>query len=184
MSQPGFVQHFVCTSSEALQIIARHGRYWVSDCYCRAHGPGCRRSRMDVCLQFKPATAASAAGRHEISSREVQSILDEARTKGLVARPFRDPLVADGIEGICFCCDDCCSYFRRPGEVCDRGASIESTDFEACTVCGACVPACYFGARAIAGDRLVIDAGRCYGCGLCVASCPEGAIAMTPRAGV
>ena len=49
-------------------------------------------------------------------------------------------------DGICFCCDDCCSCFpENCNEKCDRGKMIESTNTAICMNCGTCVDACRFG---------------------------------------
>jgi len=181
MSEQGFVQHFVCTLGEARQIVDRYPEYWVSNCGCREGTGACKRSRIDVCLQFKGKTAAGGSGMHKITLQEVEDILEEARMRLLVPRPFRDPGVPEGIEGICFCCDDCCWYFQGLEEACDKGLSIERTDLAACTLCGACVDSCYFHARELGPGGLVVNSDRCFGCGLCVGVCSSGAITMVQR---
>ena len=127
MSAQGLVQHFVCTLDEARQIVDSYPDYWVSNCGCREGSGACKRSRIDVCLQFQGKTAAGGSGMHKITRQEVEDILEEARTKMLKSRPFRDPNVPGGIEGI-FCCDDRCWYFKKHEEVCDKGPSVEKTD--------------------------------------------------------
>jgi len=181
VSEQGFVQHFVCTLDEAREIVGRHPDYWVSNCGCRENGSGCKRSRIDLCLQFKGKTAAGGSGIHKATRQEVDGILEEAGTKMLVSRPFRDPDVPGGLEGICFCCDDCCAYFKKHEGACDKGSSIEKTDQDTCAACGACVDPCYFHARELRPDGLVVDSDRCFGCGLCVSVCPTGAITMVKR---
>lgn len=181
MSQEGFVQHFVCTLDEARGFVERAEEYWVSNCGCREERGGCARSRMDVCLQFRGNTAAGGSGMRQIARSEVEEILREVRSKMLVPRPFRDPEVRGGVEGICFCCACCCGYFRNQDEKCDKGPSIEETDLDACTGCGECVSACYFGAREVTADGLGVAADKCYGCGLCVDACEAGLIQMVAR---
>jgi len=173
--------HYVATHGEAADHVAGHERFWVSDCGCRAGGPGCRRSRADVCLFFDPAMGGTGANFHEVDRAFTEGILREAGEKRLVARPFRYDQDRSRTQGICFCCDDCCYYFGEDAGRCDRGAFRERTTMAACTHCGACEPACYFGARVMAGDKLEVDGEKCYGCGLCVDACAEGCIAMERR---
>jgi ferredoxin len=45
-----------------------------------------------------------------------------------------------------------------------------------CTRCGACLPACPYGAITMGADAATIDEGRCVACGICADVCPEGAI--------
>ena len=172
--------HYVCTHDKARELVGRHSRFWVSNCGCRESRKHCARSRMDVCLMFIGDEFASGSGKREITLADVESILHEAETKNLVARPFRNDAKTE-TDGICFCCDDCCGYFLNAAEKCDKGELIARTDFDPCTHCGICEEACYFKARTMRDDQLTVDADRCYGCGLCVSSCPEECIEMTPR---
>ena len=122
--------------------------------------------------------AASIQAKRRIELDDALLILSEARTKRLVARPFRDPADAESVVGICFCCDDCCSYFTGCDAECDKGMMIESTAVDQCSQCGQCVYACYFGSRQMHDGQLTIDKDRCYGCGLCADACPEDLIEM------
>lgn len=171
--------HFVCTLDEARIIAGNHKKYWVSNCNCREHRGPCKRSRMDVCLQFAIHTAADGSGKHAVTKDEVNAIFAEAKEKHLVSRPFRNK-GRKGIDGICFCCDDCCGYFRGLHEPCDKGEFIEQTDADACIDCGVCAGVCHFGAR-VAEEPLKVDREKCYGCGLCVDVCAMKAITMVPR---
>ncbi len=174
--------HYVCTHDEARKLAGRFDRFWVSNCGCRESRPGCQRSRVDVCLMFAGDIDASGSDLKEVPPSFVDELLSEAGNKRLVTRPFRSESDPSKTEGICFCCDDCCGYFLSPDDVCDKGTMVESTDEEDCTHCGLCPDVCYFGARRMDGDRLVVNGGRCYGCGLCVDVCPEDCIRMVERA--
>ncbi len=184
MSSEDLHQHYVCTHAEARALVEGHTEFWVANCGCRDDHGACKRSRHDVCLRFRRNTAGSDTGVRQITREAAEAILAEADQKGLVSRPFRDPADPAQAEGICFCCDCCCYYFQDNEEECDRGAMVAVTDRAACSDCGLCADACYFGARTIGGEgALAVDLDRCYGCGLCVPACPSEAIAMAPRAG-
>lgn len=173
--------HYVCTRDEGWRIVEQNARYWLSNCGCREQRGTCGRSRIDVCLDFQARNTGGGSGLHEVAKDEVARVFAEARDKHLVVRPFRDEEDGARVAGICFCCDDCCAYFRDPGEQCDRGDHIENTDLDACTQCGDCAGVCYFGARAMRDERLALAPDRCYGCGLCVDVCPTGCITMVLR---
>ena len=179
-TEPAF--HYVCTRGEAWTLVEGEDRFWVSNCGCRESRGNCGRSRMDLCLLFQGDAGASGSGLHEVSRAEVEAIFREAREKHLVSRPFRSE-DRSRVDGICFCCDDCCGYFTGPEEnpACGRGPSIERTDQVLCANCGTCVEVCHFQARRLAGYELKVDRGRCYGCGLCTEACEQGAIGMAPR---
>jgi Pyruvate/2-oxoacid:ferredoxin oxidoreductase delta subunit len=182
MSQNGLHFHYVCTHEEALDLIQQRESFWISNCGCREErGNQCRRSRQDVCLQFSEATAASGSARRAVSKAEVITLLQEATSKQLVARPFRKEGDFSVTDGICFCCDDCCGYFLNPEEECDKGAFIEKTDLEACTHCGLCEDICHFAARTMVNSELSLNRENCYGCGLCVTVCPEACVQMVAR---
>jgi ferredoxin len=175
--------HYVCTHDAAQGLIDRHERFWVSNCGCReGNKDGCKRSRLDVCLMFDESEESSGSGKKTATRADVDSIMKETKDKRLVARPFRN---ADRTEtnGICFCCDDCCGYFR-PGNdyACDKGEMIEETVLADCTDCGECEPVCYFKARATSDGKLALNRDSCHGCGLCVDACPTDCIRMSRRA--
>jgi Na+-translocating ferredoxin:NAD+ oxidoreductase RNF subunit RnfB len=173
--------HYVATRDEGEELIARAERFWVANCGCREEGPGCRRSRLDVCLSFDDAVGDFGSGRHEVGRAFAEGLLREAEEKRLVVRPFRDDERTRAV-GICFCCDDCCGYFKEPDKYeCDKGRYVARTAEEACAACGTCVDACYFGARALEGDELAVDEEACYGCGLCADVCAEGCVTMAER---
>jgi ferredoxin len=174
--------HYVCTHEEARKLTFAHDRFWVCNCGCReANKAGCKRSRTDLCLMFREDISSSGTGKKEIRLTDVLSIFEEAIDKKLVTRPFRSEIARNITDGICFCCDDCCGYFLDPAEKCDKGTRIESTDMDNCNFCGDCVTTCYFGARKMVDDELIVSRNKCYGCGLCADSCSEKAIMIVSR---
>ena len=180
MSSSDLFMHYVSTIEEAQNLIARHDKFWVSNCGCRENGSGCKQSRIDVCLMFSADGGSSGSNMHEITKTEVDAILQEAIISKLVARPFKNDDFTD-TDGICFCCQDCCGYFLDSNEICNKGKLIEKTDFDLCINCGLCVTSCYFGVRAIENGLAVIDNDNCYGCGLCIRECPVQGISMVAR---
>jgi ferredoxin len=176
--------HYVATHEEAEELIAAFDRFWVSNCGCREKGSRCRRSRGDVCLFFDPRMGGTGSDFREVDAAFVAGIMREAAEKRLVARPFRYEEDKTRVQGICFCCDDCCYYFRgeEEKEECDRGRFVARTDAEACAGCGTCVEACSFGAREITDGELAVADEKCYGCGLCAAVCPDQCVKMAARA--
>jgi Fe-S-cluster-containing hydrogenase component 2 len=175
-----FRQHFVCTLDEARSIVDEHKKYWIADCGCRKLHASCKRSRTDVCLQL---AANTVIGSHEktLTKDEVIALLEEARERRLVPRPFRNEKDREKLDGICFCCDDCCSYFNGFDGLCDKGKQIEQTYLTSCTDCGVCTGVCYFGARNMDSEVLKIDREKCYGCGICADVCDMKVITMVPR---
>jgi len=168
----------VCTHAQARALIEGQNQFYIGMCGCRERQGGCSRSRMDVCLMFNRDFPGSGTGKRTASREEAMALLTEAGDKGLVTRPFRDVEHPDKLDGICFCCPECCYYFQHPEEPCDKGSLRESTQKELCSNCGVCVESCHFGARQVVDGRLVVDRDRCYGCGLCVEACSSGCIEM------
>lgn len=176
--------HFVCTRDEGWQIVEKNKRYWLSNCGCREQRGHCKRSRMDICLDFQERNTGGGSNLHEVHKEEIERVFAETREKHLVVRPFRDDQDRTRVAGICFCCDDCCGYFLDPKEKCDKGRYVQATDMDNCTHCGDCVEVCYFSARSMVEGKLVVAADRCYGCGLCTDICPTGCIGMVVRSTV
>ena len=50
--ETNLTMHFVCTMSEAANLISTHSKFWVSNCGCRERKGTCSQSRHDVCLMF------------------------------------------------------------------------------------------------------------------------------------
>lgn len=174
--------HFVCTRDEAREIIDQQNMYWVSNCGCRESGSGCTRSRMDVCLFFDTQMGGTGSNLREVDREFVEGILTEAETTHLVPRPFRYEDDKTRVQGICFCCEDCCYYFvEKPPDSFDRGSYIEKTDADSCTHCGVCTEVCYFDARTMGEEKLEVFRDNCYGCGLCIDVCPVPCIQMVER---
>lgn len=180
MSEQGFPIHYVCTYEKAKELAFKEKRFWVSNCGCREGRGKCERSRIDVCLMFYDINP-SGSGKREITMTDLVAIFEEAESKKLVTRPFRNDKDKNLTEGICFCCDDCCGYFTNPNEICDKGELVESTDMNKCNFCGDCAAVCHFGARKMADDELLIANNNCFGCGLCAEVCPEDCVEMVRR---
>lgn len=175
--------HTVCTRAQAEELVKKHKKFWVSNCGCRESQKDCSCSRMDVCLFFTPELGGTGTNFKEVDKEFAEEILTEAELKHLVPRLFRKNMLPQSkILGICFCCYDCCIYFQRPKKICKKGEFLEKTDREACIACGTCVDVCYFGARKIKNNELVVDRSLCYGCGLCRDVCPMHCIQMVHRA--
>ena len=181
MQNSNLAFHYVCTHEAAWQLARGYERFWVSNCGCRESRGQCNRSRLDVCLLFREDFPPTGSEFREIYWANVEGILQEAADKHLVARPFRNEEDMTRVDGICFCCDDCCAYFRDPSARCDKGVLIENTAKEQCTDCATCVDVCYFGARELSVGELTVGREKCFGCGLCVDVCPEDCIEMIQR---
>ncbi|MDD3627725.1 MAG: 4Fe-4S binding protein [bacterium] len=174
--------HFICTHAEAREIVKKQKKFWISDCGCRLQNKeGCSRSRIDVCLGFSDNATSSSSNLKKATRKQVEELFKEADKKFLITRPFRNDKNPDVIEGICFCCDDCCGYFRDQDEYCDPGKFTQETDKSKCTNCGECISVCYFAARSYNNQELIIYPDNCLGCGLCISVCPEACIKMVSR---
>lgn len=174
--------HYVCTHKEASDIIDRQQKFFISNCGCREEKNNvCIHNKYDICLQFFPEATSETVLR-EIDIFEARELLAYAQEKFLVTRPFRNLENRDKIEGICFCCHDCCGYFTDPADnTCANGHLLEYSDLSNCNLCGLCVEVCYFGARKFTDGKLNLHQSRCAGCGLCQQVCPIDCILMVPR---
>jgi Pyruvate/2-oxoacid:ferredoxin oxidoreductase delta subunit len=181
LSEQNMAFHYVCTLEQARELVDSFDQFWVTNCSCREGRGKCVRSRIDVCLWFHTDVTTFGSGLKEVDKAFVEGILQEAKDKRLVSRPFRYEKNMSETGGICFCCDDCCEYFLNWAQRCDKGIMIERTDMDLCTHCGICEDVCYFNARKMEGDELTINHDECYGCGLCREVCPEDCIQMVNR---
>ena len=180
MNQTDLAMHYVCMQERTRELFKTQDRFWVSNCGCRESRKKCARSRVDVYLIFNPDDSGSGTGKKEVPLADVMGILQEARDKHLFERPYRNQARTD-TDGICFCCDDCCGYFLDPSERCDKGELMAETNFDLCSHCGECMAVCYFKARKMNENALMVETNLCYGCGLCIAACPDDSIQMVYR---
>ena len=116
-----------------------------------------------------------------VTREEAEANWIYAKETGLVPRPFRNANDKSITEGLCFCCDCCCTYIAGGDKDYDKGRLVEKTDLARCTHCGACEPVCFFGARPMKSGALALVRDKCAGCGLCVDACPEECIEMMVR---
>lgn len=64
-----------------------------------------------------------------------------------------------------------------------KGEWVARLAEEQCSACGACVPACPFGAltHPRSGGPVIFDEGACWGCGTCRSACPSDALTLAER---
>jgi len=171
------------------------GIFAMHACPCRTAFK-CQKHKTEIgCLHIGPAARRIPAelGR-TLSLAEGLGYLDEALADGLIPTILHIPSEAEifGVEktrllSICFCCECCCDVrlMLRDGpdrywdEYNHRLPGVRVTVSPACTLCGACVSACYGGERVITlGPQKAEIHDRCIGCGRCVEACPQGAISL------
>lgn len=58
---------------------------------------------------------------------------------------------------------------------------VPSVDHDRCTLCFDCGRGCIYGVFSIEGERLNIDAKKCWSCGFCVGLCPRNALVLVDR---
>lgn len=65
-------------------------------------------------------------------------------------------------------------------QVRDITVPVPVVDADACTLCGACRPACAYGAIRILGGSVIVFPETCHGCGACVRVCRPRALREQP----
>ena len=171
------------------------GIFAMHACPCRTAFK-CQQHKTEIgCLHIGPAALGIPAEVGRILTlEEGLAYLDAALADGLLPTILHIPneAVIFGVEktrmlSICFCCECCCDVrlMLRDGpnrywdEYNHRLPGVQVLVSQACTLCGACVSACYGGERVITlGPEKAEMHERCLGCGRCVEACPEGAISL------
>jgi MinD superfamily P-loop ATPase len=64
---------------------------------------------------------------------------------------------------------NCFENFKRSGYIVD-------TEPGKCTLCSECVDICFFGARLIEHEKLILNENLCFGCERCITYCKFDAI--------
>lgn len=175
----------VLPGSRMLALLKRARLISVTECGCRKRFGRCD-APVDVCIALndmaRQQTRAGSARRINIT--EAGRILDRTARAGLVHLALH--VEGQEIDAICSCCSCCCHDLRamieygHPGLV-KRSDLVARRDEGACTLCGACVEGCHFGALSMAGGAISFSPERCFGCGICAAGCPSGAVRLVRR---
>jgi UDP-glucose 4-epimerase len=172
------------------------GIFAMSACPCRT-AFHCQAHPKDLgCLHLGPAVRQipEEVGRL-LTLKEALEHLDRALASGLIPTILHQESEAEifGVEktrllSVCFCCECCCDVRlllkQGPQRYWDfynhrlPGLSVVVND--RCTLCEACVIACYGGETVIKMGPLKAEIDeRCIGCGRCIPVCPEGALSIS-----
>jgi UDP-glucose 4-epimerase len=164
-------------------------------CPCRTAFHCQEHSQELGCLHLGPAAWRIPPGLGRlVSVDEGREHLALAMRSGLIPTILHIPSEAEIFQvdknrllSVCFCCECCCDVrlmLRRGPELYwdlynQRMPGLIVSVSDACTLCGACVQACYGGERVIRmGEQRAEIGARCLGCGKCLAACPEAAISF------
>jgi NAD-dependent dihydropyrimidine dehydrogenase PreA subunit len=171
------------------------GIFAMSACPCRT-AFHCQFHPADLgCLHLGPAARQIPpdVGRL-LNLQEGLTHLDRALASGLIPTILHQESEAKifGVEktrmlSLCFCCECCCDVRlllrQGPQRYWDsynhRLPGLSIVVDERCTLCGACVSACYGGNAIIklGLHKAEIDE-RCIGCGRCIPACPQEALSL------
>ncbi len=168
----------------------------VGDCSCRKRKKD-HCEPIHVCM-FVGEPFATYAVQHGqalnvnyVTRDEALEILRQAHEAGFIHNAFFKDALGDRLFAICNCCSCCCGVMniqkdfneiyaemlQPPGMLLPSGFS-PVVDPSLCDLCGACVDACPFKARAVLDEKLHIDPHKCFGCGVCETTCPQKAIIL------
>lgn len=129
-----------------------------------------------------------------ISAEEALAILEAEDRRGHVHTAWFKGAMLDRFYAICNCCSCCClgmQFMARHGMKMLQPSGYRAEVGEGCAGCGACIPACQFGALELVaggagGKRCRVTREHCYGCGVCERRCTRHALTLVrdPARGV
>ena len=181
--------------SEVEEMLDAATHIVVQPCDCRRLGQNCDRP-VETCIWLDEG-ALEALDRgygRRLSKEEAKELVRWADRKGLMHTGDSE-WQTRGLHAICNCCACDCYPFRAAQELGSKGVwprsrYVAAYDRERCTLCGACVKRCQFGAFWHDGMTVELDGKErpnvqfdpqaCWGCGLCANTCPAEAIVMEP----
>jgi ferredoxin len=137
----------------------------------------------DAFRDYRPGPTAE--GFERLDREGALALLRRCEEHGLAHTvwTFQTPFIA----AICNCdlpsgCMAMNAQLRGGVRVMWKGEDVARLDPGRCSGCGACAPACPFGAlRHVARGKVTLDRQGCWGCGTCRAACARGAIALEER---
>lgn len=181
--------------SEVEEMLDAATHIVVQPCDCRRLGQNCDRP-VETCI-WLDEVALEALDRgygRRLSKEEAKELVGWTDRKGLMHTGDSE-WQTRGLHAICNCCACDCYPFRAAQELGSKGVwprsrYVAAYDRERCTLCGACVNRCHFGAFWHDGTTVELDGKdrpnvqfdpqACWGCGLCANTCPAEAIVMEP----
>ncbi|MCP4023234.1 MAG: hypothetical protein GY729_15430 [Desulfobacteraceae bacterium] len=171
---------FIIPPDIASKVLDESGEVFLRECPCRLKKGNCRQEESKVCLLFADAAQEDLKETKPISKAQAFSILEKTRNRGDINHLFyrKDN---KKITEICSCCTCCCSILEDMATDGDfthfkKSGYFVETDHEKCILCSECIDNCFFGARSIVDDEIVLDEKLCFGCERCSHFCPEEAI--------
>lgn len=134
-------------------------------------------------MLFENASEQDRRGAKLIQADEALKMVRMTIERGDIHQVFYSP---DGqrLFELCNCCTCCCKPLREEKQKGDNFAKqlqsgyMAVTDHDRCIGCGNCIESCFFDARQLAGDQLILVDELCFGCGSCMSHCAEGAIGL------
>ncbi len=174
----------------------------VVPCSCRVRTGACKKTQIDVCMQFNRSAEYGIAVGMEgpgkaLSYEEAMEVIDAAEEAGLVHLWGNSARMSG--SSLCSCCDCCCIIglpyveFHLPAAKRYSKSRYEAkVDPKVCIGCSdepspPCItiaPRYFKGCIKMEGRpdtkdyKAVVSSENCYGCGACVLKCPVGAIKM------
>ncbi len=172
----------------AMKALTEAGDVYLRECPCRIKKGNCKQDDKEICLLFGDASEEELKGAHLIPKDQAVSILERTRKRGDINQLFYKKDTKRYTE-ICSCCTCCCSILEdmeKKGDFTHFKSSgyLVKTDPDTCTLCGECLGQCFFGARSITDDTLILDEKLCFGCERCTSTCPEEAITLIHDSGI
>jgi ferredoxin len=181
--------------SEVEEMLDAATHIVVQPCDCRRLGQNCDRP-VETCIWLDEGALETLDRGHgrRLSKEEAKELVRWADRKGLMHTGDSE-WQTRGLHAICNCCACDCYPFRAAQELGSKGVwprsrYVAAYDRERCTLCGACVNRCHFGAFWHDGTTVELDGKErpdvqfdpqaCWGCGLCANTCPAEAIVMEP----
>lgn len=188
MSEAGIVNRLIIPPGEAEKLVSQAGRIYLRDCPCRSEVKMCTAEKWEVCLLFDGSSEADRLSAKPISSAEALQVIKMTTRRGDIHQMFYSP-DDEQLSEICNCCTCCCRPLHEARELGDGYQSqlhsryIAATDAELCIGCGTCIESCFFEARQLENDVLILTDELCFGCGRCIQFCPNDAIRLEYQIG-
>ncbi len=185
MCEESITDRMIIPRARAVDLLQHAPAIYAWECKCRRYAHHQLDGDWQVCMLFPNAPEKKIEKALPITQEEALTIITDLAEQQVIYNLFyskEDRKIAE----LCSCCQCCCEPIKQMKLTGDYDEQVRSeyvavTEPALCSMCETCLASCFFEARQMDTDSIMLKDELCFGCGLCVETCPNDAIHLEIR---